>query len=398
MSEAGTASDGAADLHRDYLSRSRFSGLDGLRALSVVAVVWHHTAAQGTTFLARGYLGVEFFFAISGFLITTLLLREFTANGRIDVRAFYARRSLRIFPLYYATLAGYVVLALLFKRHAPEGRTLFENLPAFATYTSNWFVDLSQGERVPFYFSWSLATEEQFYLFWAPLVVLVTSRGRPRLRLLAAVIAAVAVTDVVLELIRHSPGLHWRILTSISTPICLGALMAIVLHSRRGFTRIAPLLRNQGILLVLVLALVTAVAAPVAVDGRVIGALMALVVAACATREDSVLSPLLRWRPLAFVGSISYGVYLLHMLAANAVRPTLGLHHGPQLFVATLVTVLAMASASYFLFEKPILRYKSARFGRPTRVEEPVAPDPTSGVGLAPLDLQHLPAPPELHG
>ena len=80
---------------------------------------------------------MDFFFAISGFLITSLLLRERTAVGGISLRKFYARRTLRIFPLYYATLLAYIVLVAATRRHSPKGIRFFHHLPAFATYTYN---------------------------------------------------------------------------------------------------------------------------------------------------------------------------------------------------------------------------------------------------------------------
>src|ERR1700733_8095947 len=101
-----------------FAAMRRFAALDGLRALSVIAVVWHHTSGTpGPAISAKGYLGVDFFFAISGFLITTLLVREHAATKTISLRKFYARRALRIFPLYYATLAVYVALIAATRRH-----------------------------------------------------------------------------------------------------------------------------------------------------------------------------------------------------------------------------------------------------------------------------------------
>ena len=149
----------------------RFSALDGLRAISVLAVVWHHTEGVGRDgLLGRGYLGVQMFFAISGFLITTLLLRERARTGCISLRKFYARRTLRILPLYYAVLITYTVLVAALRGGTVEAHEFWRHLPSFATFTSNWFVDVSSDTDVTFYFAWSLATEVHFYLFWPPLL------------------------------------------------------------------------------------------------------------------------------------------------------------------------------------------------------------------------------------
>src|SRR5262245_42928263 len=118
-----SAADALSNAHHTFLSHRYFPLLDGLRCLSIVAVVWFH--ASGGTFssgvLARGSSGVSLFFVISGFLITTLLLREQSATGNISLKRFYLRRTLRIFPLYYAILALYVVLVILMERQSAAG-------------------------------------------------------------------------------------------------------------------------------------------------------------------------------------------------------------------------------------------------------------------------------------
>lgn len=94
-----------SNAHADFLRQRTFGSLDGLRAISIIGVVWHHTGADtGLRGMTRGFLGVDLFFVISGFLIVSLLLRERRRTGAISLRAFYARRLLRIFPLYYGVL------------------------------------------------------------------------------------------------------------------------------------------------------------------------------------------------------------------------------------------------------------------------------------------------------
>src|SRR5262245_32214375 len=110
-----------AGLHRWFLGRSHFGALDGLRCISILAVIWAHGPGQrATLFLLRsGALGVDLFFVISGFLITTLLLRERRSTGSVSLARFYARRSLRIFPLYYAVLAIYTIAVLATNPNPP---------------------------------------------------------------------------------------------------------------------------------------------------------------------------------------------------------------------------------------------------------------------------------------
>jgi peptidoglycan/LPS O-acetylase OafA/YrhL len=219
-----------------YQRTDRFGSLDGLRCLSIVAVIWCHTAANawpGVPLLSRGYLGVELFFAISGFLITTLLLRERRQSGCIALRNFYVRRTLRIFPLYYTVLLIYT-LVVWFGEKNPEARVgFFQNLPYYASYTSNWFVALIGG-RVIFYFAWSLAAEEQFYLFWPTMEK--TLRGYwPVLAMSVGVFVVLGAQLGLLDRMLPVDTFVHRIITRVPLAICLGVLLAHLLDDPRGY-------------------------------------------------------------------------------------------------------------------------------------------------------------------
>lgn len=350
-------SDIATASYESFLATRKFGALDGLRALSVLAVIWHHTSGTpGPRISHSGFMGVDFFFAISGFLITTLLIRERERTADISLRNFYARRALRIFPLYYAVLALYILLVFATERDTPKGTQFFRNLPAFLTYTVNWFVDLSTGTAVPFYFSWSLSTEEQFYLLWPPLLVgaLLLSKGRiwaPLTALLTLVALSVGA-----GVLFDAQVLPWRILASLSLPILLGAAFAIIVNTRRGYAAVAVVLGWWW-------------SAP-AVFGVMIAALwfgappwsiqiiMAIAVTAVTIRENTLMHPVLTWRPLAFIGVISYGIYLMHMLCANVVRRIVHEDQGLALCAGTTILVIAVAYLSFRYFETPLLRIK----------------------------------------
>lgn len=328
--------------HDIFRSTKHFSALDGLRAFSVIAVIWQHTAGynQSGGILSRGYLGVDCFFAISGFLITTLLLREHQAAGRISLRRFYLRRSARIFPVYFAVIAAYVVL-MFTRRHTADGAEFFHNLPAFATYTSNWFA--AGGDKATFYFAWSLATEEQFYLFWPPLLVLLAVR-----RWMAPV--GVLLALVAVDQVAGAAGV--RILASLATPILLGAAVAVLLHHRSTYRIMGRVFGGQLAAPTAVLATLAALQAGAPdVVGEV---LLVVVVATLVVREDTAVHPMLTWRPLVFVGAISYGVYLMHMLVANLVRPVVGERLGIEVFALTVPVVIGVAWVSFRWFETPI--------------------------------------------
>ena len=211
--------------------KTHFVALDGLRAASIVPVVWHHCTPRPLEgALGRGPLGVDLFFALSGFLITTLLLRERRRTQTVRLGAFFARRSLRLFPLYYLVLALYAAYAGLVLGPTPVGSHFFRCLPFYATYTGNWFSP-AVDHAVLFAFSWSLATEEQFYVLWAPALRVLRGHVAPALLMIGLVaLDQLAERDVVGD----APLAH-RMVTSFATPIGLGCLVALALdHERTG--------------------------------------------------------------------------------------------------------------------------------------------------------------------
>ncbi|MEO7371186.1 MAG: acyltransferase, partial [Ilumatobacteraceae bacterium] len=157
-------------------------GLDGMRALAVVAVMLYHA---NHTWLGGGFLGVEVFFVISGYLITLLLIGEHERNGRINLGQFWMRRFRRLLPAVLTMMGGVAVYMALFKR-SPQGRTRGDFMGGIF-YSSNWyqiFVGQSYTANeafVPFRHLWSLAVEEQFYLIWPLLMVGILRLGRGRL-------------------------------------------------------------------------------------------------------------------------------------------------------------------------------------------------------------------------
>ncbi len=339
----------------DYLLNKRFASLDGLRAISIIAVIWHHTAPAGTNEVLAGIgaQGVQLFFAISGFLITTLLLRERERNGKIDLKAFYLRRSLRIFPLYYGTLALYIVLVYALERYSEVGQAFFHNLIYFATYTSNIFVALDG--RVIFYFAWSLAAEEQFYLVWPPLLLLAGSVKRASNILISVIVICVASQMV---------GLH--AFDIIQLPIVIGALLAIGLNNEAHFRWLYRILGQTWSAPVFFIALLFVLLSN-ALPGFVASILFAALVGACVIREHHPLTPILCLKPISYLGSISYGMYMLHMLCKNLVSKILGvlqIHEpGIAVFLLTLIAATILAGLSFRYYESWFLNLKT-RFER----------------------------------
>jgi peptidoglycan/LPS O-acetylase OafA/YrhL len=362
-----------------------FGSLDGLRALSIIGVIWFHSwwstpfypTLEALPVLRQGEWGVHIFFAISGFLITTLLLREQRRSGTISLRDFYIRRALRIWPLYYATVAIYVLIMLTVQRDSDRSHTFFHYLPGFLTYTYTWLIT-PNWPTGPFNLAWTLTTEEQFYAFWP--VVLRFFRGIWSSVIMIAVIA-----------LRLAAGYGWtnrilprgtlpaRIVLSIAVPICLGVLLAQALDSERGFRWLSVILGGKWAAPA-ALAVLAACLIPVHPSALAAWLATAALVGACVIREDNGLAPILTWHPIAWIGMLSYGMYLFNSLSGYIVRAVLGhlgLVHPLILFPCGLGVTVAAAFLSYRYFESPFLELKK-RFAH-------VRPDPAvpSTAGIA---------------
>ncbi len=348
-----------------------FGSLDGLRALSIVAVMWLHawwetpyyTRLEAIPVLRQGFYGVQVFFVVSGFLITTLLLREMEKYGTISLRDFYIRRALRIWPLYYAVLGIYVVNALVFERGTQRAASFLHYLPSFATFTYTWFLSANWPGGM-FNLAWTLSTEEQFYFFWP--VVLRILRGIWSAAVIVGLIALKLATDYHLTDQVLPPGwLPTRIVQSIAIPICLGVLLGQALHRERGFRLIYRVLGwkwSAPVMLVAMLACLAPARPPWLVAFLATTAL----VGACVVREDNGLAWLLRLRPVAFVGTVSYGMYLLNSLCLHGVRAVLrpvGVAYPAAIFVITLGVTVAIAYLSHRYYESRFLALKE-RFSR----------------------------------
>jgi len=303
----------------------------------------------------KGHYGVSLFFAISGFLITTLLLRERERSGTVSLRGFYVRRVLRIFPLYYAVLLLYVVLTLFVEGDPVRETEFFRNLPFFLTYTSNWFVDL-HGSRVIFYFAWSLATEEQFYAAW-PWVMRQARTWRLPVATMAGLMAVGQGIDWAASRgLIDGEHLYARILGSIQSPICLGCLAALALHLKEGFAWGWPLLGQRWSALAWAAAAGASLVFPV--PEFLLFVALAGWVASCAVQAHSWASPVLENKGLRYLGTISYGMYLLHMIALNLARRVFSPEATWACLVGALALSVALASLSHRFIERPFLALK----------------------------------------
>ena len=334
--------------------------LDGLRAVAISAVVLYHTGGL----VPGGYLGVDLFFVLSGFLITTLLLGEWTERGTVSLESFYRRRALRLLPALFVLLAIFLVLTLTFG--AVEGRPLHRDMFGVAAglgYFSNFAMTgepLTHAMPYEIRHLWSLAAEEQFYLLWPPILFIVL-RGRTRLAL--AVVGAGVVFMTLRQLQLYLDGASWQRMAfgvdTRSVSILVGCVLALVITLPRTewLSRskwLEPLAVGS-----LAVFLVLDLGRELFVGPLLVFAVCCACVIVRALDDRSALASLLSIAPLVFLGRISYSLYLWHLpvfVAFGIDRQQLELTAVPALGIA-----VALAIASYYLVELPFLRRKGQR-------------------------------------
>jgi peptidoglycan/LPS O-acetylase OafA/YrhL len=356
----------------------RLACLDGVRAFAILAVLAAHTGIAG---VRGGFVGVDVFFVLSGFLITSLLVAEYDRTGRIDLPAFLARRARRLLPAALVMIVTVLAAGRLFSPDAIGG--LRGDAVSAALWSNNWRLALrgvdyfSQGGAAsPLQHTWSLAVEEQFYLVWPVLVVLICAAGARlmdhRRRLLVVTVAGAAVSALV-TLILSGDSSAGRVYFGTDTraqELLIGAALAAALapgwqaqHAaapdRSLARRALPLVASGGGLLVLGVAAHRADGAGAEFRHGLmlwVALASAALIAGVVLDERTPIARLLTTPPLVAIGTMSYGLYLWHWPVFRVLDgERTGL--GPlELAVVRILVSVVLAGASLLFVELPVRR------------------------------------------
>jgi peptidoglycan/LPS O-acetylase OafA/YrhL len=339
--------------------------LDGVRAVAVLAVVAFHSYLQ----LGQGgWLGVDVFFVLSGYLITAILLSEQARSGTVQLRRFYVRRLLRLYPALVVTLAiGAVFFTVL--GDGGTGVGYLRTAGAAGTYIENLVFGFGSGELGRFGHTWSLAVEMQFYLLWPPLVVWLLAR---KADLLPWVLSGIVISYVLL-VVESGPRdlqlpLGYYMPWTRAFELLIGALIAV--RATRSSTPTNSWLAKRwvGWSIVGALGVVFLLAATYSIllvnyvlawEAPLAAILTALLITHLNAVGATGVGAVLAWKPLASIGKISYGIYLVHYPALWVLRDHgLSTKHASLGFLLVTTISIVIATASYRFVELPALNLK----------------------------------------
>lgn len=327
----------------------------------------HHVPLRIGQFMTdiqeMGNFGVDLFFCLSAYLITELLLREISAEGRLDVRGFYIRRALRIWPLYFLATAIAVLIPLI----DSQQYFTWKYALAFLFFSGNWIFAFRLHVQTWATPLWSVSVEEQFYLAW-PLAVRKASRST----ILAVAVGFIALSCITRTLVYyHIVNVDvWHNTFARLDPMGLGAILAVVLNGgaplKQGWQRIGPSALGLGVIFIISVSQATNLTSP----GMVLAFL--IVAVSCAAILVSILGITLNVKSsavnaLVYLGKISYGLYVYHFLCIYVDRrvwQSLHPHISPAMgfsirWLIEFGATVAVAALSYRWIESPFLMRKS---------------------------------------
>jgi peptidoglycan/LPS O-acetylase OafA/YrhL len=343
--------------------------LDGIRCFAVLSVVLSHTLYYpAITFFKLGNIGVDIFFTLSGFLITGILVTEkeklrqsSTGSNGMYLKNFYVRRMLRIFPLYYLT----IFICLLFSFSPIKHCFLW-----LLTYSCNWPIAFTYGDSDFMQYShfWSLAVEEQFYIFF-PFIILFVSSKRKILYILSSLITIAVLSRIIFSasLTLRENATYYSTISCLDV-LCFGSLLFFLKDLLLG--KLKKTGKFQFLFLQIMMVLLFLSSNSIfkntgwgIITGRSFTALVTCLLIFHSSNNSLpfLLNKLLLQKPIVYLGKISYGMYILHPLIIKTYRQYL--EHKvsaafPE-FIALFLAIVLFAAISWELFEKRILLYKN---------------------------------------
>jgi peptidoglycan/LPS O-acetylase OafA/YrhL len=371
--------------------------LDGLRGISILLVMLYHLQVIVSYYSAKrdfgfvrhialpsGFLGVDVFFVLSGFLITSILLREWRARQLIDLRRFYARRALRLFPaLAFYLLGAYLVTHVLVKN---PGVLPVSAILAAAFYVYNWRIALT-GERTLIDHTWSLSMEEQYYLVWPLLLLLLLRAGlsaRALQWVLGLAVLGIAANRFHLTHLPAGASIDLRCYFATDTradALLVGSFFAVQADSggrQAPWARLA--LGEAGIAIMGLLLVTMSVSQPLLYQAGFTAFAIASgwVVSLAYASPPRVARRALEWPPLVWLGKVSYSLYLWHMtwflfVTELAIRLQVSV---PLQLLLMVAASLGFTVFSYYVVERPFLRRKQGFAPQPyppAAAERPVS-------------------------
>ena len=326
--------------------RTRIPTLDGYRAVAILATIALHAGiAWNATYIEPLARGVDLFFAISGFLITSILVDEEGRTGGISLPDFYIRRVFRIFPPFL-TVVAFILIMGLWVTPMEMISSLFFFRNYYPDFQKDWYT---------LHF-WSLSVEEHFYLLWPAILAFAGSKRARKLALwMALAVGAWRVTNA---------QFHWTeiagVLAVIRTDFRLDALLwgcifGLLLGDAPAKIKFTKQM-TFGMWIFFAVASVLASCFYSPLITILLAMFLALTVAGTTVHPEWKISRLLEWKPVRFVGSISYSLYLWQQIF---IAPAVDQHGHPwwQQFPANLVMTFVAATASYYVIEQPLIRF-----------------------------------------
>src|SRR5437764_7360688 len=345
-------------------------GLDGVRTIAVAGVVLYHGQVKA---FRGGFVGVDVFFVLSGFLITSLLLREGAVTKTIKLGRFWLARARRLLPAALLVVVVSVIVVALFFR--ADLRLLRGDALASVFYFNNWHQILAHRSYFAHFARpsllqhfWSLSVEEQFYLLWPPLLPLLTRLKLRRGTIAMGALAVAVASSVLMGVLFDGTADHTRIYFGTdthATPILLGVALGCVWPTMNDVARIRASARrvlDAAGLAALALGLLAMTAWPdyspfVSGGGLVLAALAGRLLVASASHPATRTGRVLGSSPLVWIGKRSYGIYLWHWPVMALSRPQLDVRVAlPVLVVLQIAVTVLLAAASYRFVEMPIRR------------------------------------------